>query len=108
VEALLGPAVAWFKGRRILHVPVSGTEGLAHVVSAGTAEWGGPPETGPYAGHLTLARVRGPGKGPANLAGTPIRGDWTVDEILLVSSTLGSGGARYETLETVSLDQPTA
>jgi len=103
VEAVLGPAVAWFTGRRILQVPVTGTEQLAELVFVATAAWGQPPEPGPYAGHLTLARVRGKGKGPANLAGTPIRAAWRVDEVHLVSSTLGEGGARYETLEKVPL-----
>jgi 2'-5' RNA ligase len=103
VEAVLGPAVAWFTGRRILQVPVAGTEVLAARVSSATAKWGGPPETGPFSGHLTLARVRGQGKGPANLAGTPIWAAWRVEEVVLVSSTLGAGGARYETLERAPL-----
>jgi RNA 2',3'-cyclic 3'-phosphodiesterase len=103
VEALLGPAVAWFSGRRILQVPVKGTEVLADLVSSATGKWGEPPETGQSSGHLTLARVRGQGKGPASLAGSPIRAAWRVDEIHLVSSTLGAGGARYEILESVAL-----
>ncbi|MGD0320088.1 MAG: RNA 2',3'-cyclic phosphodiesterase [Acidimicrobiales bacterium] len=103
VEAVLGPAVAWFTGRRVLQVPVTGTEALAARVASATAKWGGPLETVPFTGHLTLARVRGQGKGPANLAGTPIRAAWRVDEVVLVSSTLGAGGAHYETLECVAL-----
>jgi 2'-5' RNA ligase len=103
VEAVLGPAVAWFTGRRILQVPVAGTEALAAQVASATAKWGGPLETGPFTGHLTLARVRGQGKGPANLAGTSIRAAWRVDEVVLVSSRLGTGGAHYETLENVPL-----
>lgn len=103
VEAVLGPAVAWFTGRRILQVPVSGVEALADLVTTATAKWGDPPEHGPFVGHLTLARVRGPAKGPSNLAGTPIRAAWRVDEFVLVSSTLGAGGAHYETMESVPL-----
>lgn len=103
VEVALGPAVAWFTGRRILQVPVTGAEVLADVVIATTASFGEPPEPGPFTGHLTLARVRGPGKGPANLAGTPVRASWKVDEIALVSSTLGTGGAHYEILEKLPL-----
>jgi 2'-5' RNA ligase len=102
-EAVLGPAVAWFSGRRILQVPVAGLEVLAAQVSSATVKWGGPPEPGPYAGHLTLARVRGQGRGPASLAGTPIRAAWKVEKVVLVSSTLGSGGAHYEVLEGVPL-----
>ncbi|MGD0255275.1 MAG: RNA 2',3'-cyclic phosphodiesterase [Acidimicrobiales bacterium] len=103
VDAVLGPAVAWFAGRRILQVPVAGTEALAAQVAGVTAKWGGVLETVPFTGHVTLARVRGQGKGPANLAGTPIRAAWRVDEVVLVSSTLGAGGALYETLESVPL-----
>jgi RNA 2',3'-cyclic 3'-phosphodiesterase len=103
VEAVLGPAVAWFTGRRILQVPVAGTETLAELASDATAEFGEPPDKAPYAGHITLARVRGKVKGPVNLAGTPVHGAWRVDDIVLVSSTLGSGGARYEVLERVPL-----
>jgi 2'-5' RNA ligase len=102
IEVVLGPAVAWFTGRRILQVPVSGTEGLAQAVSKATAKFGQPPENH-YLGHLTLARVRGKGKGPVNLAGTPIKATWIVDQIVLVASTLGEGGARYEILERVPL-----
>lgn len=106
VEAVLGPAVAWFTGRKILQVPVAGTDVLADIVASSTAAWGEAPEAGPFAGHLTLARVRGPAEGPANLAGTPIHAAWRVDEFVLVSSTLGAGGAHYETLETVPLRRP--
>lgn len=102
-EAVLGPAVAWFTGRRILQVPVKGAETLAEVVSDATEKWGEPPDHRPFAGHLTLARVRGMGKGPANLAGTPIKGVWRVDEVSLMSSSLGEGGAHYDTLEAVPL-----
>jgi RNA 2',3'-cyclic 3'-phosphodiesterase len=103
VEAILGPAVAWFTGRKILQVPVAGTEALAALASDATAEFGEPPDKAPYVGHITLARVRGKTKGPVNLAGTPVRAAWRVDDIVLVSSTLGSGGARYEMLERVPL-----
>jgi 2'-5' RNA ligase len=103
VEAVLGPAVAWFTGRRILQVPVSGTDLLAQAVSRATAEIGEPPDGAPYSGHLTLARVRGRGRGPVNLAGTPVHAAWRVDEIALVASTLGAGGARYSVVEKVPL-----
>jgi RNA 2',3'-cyclic 3'-phosphodiesterase len=106
LEAVLGPVVAWFTGRRILQVPVAGIEELARIVSAKTAKWTEQPEHGPYSGHLTLARVRGAGRGPANLAGTPIHAAWKVEEFVLFSSTLGAGGARYEILEKISLPAP--
>jgi 2'-5' RNA ligase len=96
VEVVLGAATAWFRGRRILHVPVTGLDTLASVVAEVTASFGEHSEEDPpFAGHLTLARVRRNASGPANLAGTPVSAEWTVPEILLMSSTLGPGGSRY-------------
>src|SRR5215469_10621424 len=71
VEAHLGPAVAWFTGRRVLQVPVAGLDELAARVADATAPWG-EPEDHPYRGHVTLARVRGPKPGPPSLAGGPL------------------------------------
>jgi RNA 2',3'-cyclic 3'-phosphodiesterase len=103
VEAYLGAVTAWFRGRRILHVPVAGLEELARTVASATASWGEGSEEPPFAGHLTLARVRRNGTGPANLAGTPISAEWRVDEILLMSSTLAPGGSRYGLVAQVPL-----
>lgn len=105
VEATLGAATAWFRGRRILHVPVGGLEVLARAVAAATEAWGeGPDPAAPtFAGHLTLARVRRGETGPANLAGTPISAEWTVQEIALMSSTLGPEGSLYEMVARVRL-----
>jgi 2'-5' RNA ligase len=104
IEIVLGAATAWFRGRRILHVPVTGLDSLASVVAEVTAPWGERSEEDPpFAGHLTLARVRRNGTGPANLAGTPISAEWTVPEILLMSSTLGPGGSQYGVVAQVPL-----
>ena len=104
IEASLGAVTAWFRGRRILHVPVAGLDPLAGAVAGATASWGeGTGDDPPFSGHLTLARVRRGGTGPANLAGTPISAEWTVREILLMSSTLGPGGSRYAVVSTVPL-----
>ncbi len=106
VEVVLGAATAWFRGRRILHVPVTGLDALAAVVAEATGSFGERSEDDPpFAGHLTLARVRRNASGPANLAGTPISAEWTVPEILLMSSTLGPGGSRYGVVATVPLGQ---
>lgn len=106
VEIVLGAATAWFRGRRILHVPVTGLDSLAGVVAEVTGPWGeGSEEDPPFAGHLTLARVRRNGTGPANLAGTPVSAEWTVPELLLMSSTLGPGGSRYGVVAQVPLGQ---
>ena len=45
-------------GRGVVMVPVGGLEALAGEVAAATAAIGRPPERRPFAGHLTLARVR--------------------------------------------------
>jgi 2'-5' RNA ligase len=104
VEAALGAVTAWFRGRRILHVPVAGLDALAQAVAVATVPWGeGSGEDPPFSGHLTLARVRRNGTGPANLAGTPVSAEWTVREILLMSSTLGPGGSRYGVVAQVPL-----
>jgi 2'-5' RNA ligase len=103
VEAVLGAATAWFRGRQILHVPVTGLEALARAVATATVPWGEGVEASPFSGHLTLARVRRRQTGPANLAGTPISAEWTVTEIALMSSTLGPGGSRYGVVARVPL-----
>jgi 2'-5' RNA ligase len=111
VTATLGPAVAWFPGRRVLQVPVDGLESLAAAVQQATAPWGGPAEDGsedrPYRGHLTLARASGAARGPASLAGALLGADWPVEAIYLMASTLGPGGARYSPLTTIPLFSPT-
>ena len=53
--------------------------------------------------HLTVARARGNGPLPSELAGLPLQATWHVDEITLVRSHLEPTGARYETLATVPL-----
>jgi RNA 2',3'-cyclic 3'-phosphodiesterase len=103
VMAALGPAVAWFPGRRILQVPVDGLDSLAGAVEQATASWGDPPEEQGFQGHVTLARVRGTGRGPAALAGTELHARWRVPAISLMSSTLGPGGSGYEALATILL-----
>ena len=103
VEAVLGAATAWFRGRQILHVPVAGLDALARAVAMATEPWGEGTDDPPFSGHLTLARVRRRQTGPANRAGTPVSAEWTVREILLMSSTLGPGGSRYGVVARVPL-----
>ena len=102
VRAELGPASAWFEGRRVLQVPVTGLEALAGAVAEVTKPWGEPPERR-FVGHLTIARVRGRGRGAPRLAGSPIEASWPVSAFDLMSSRLGRGGARYDTQATVAL-----
>ncbi|HWC10835.1 MAG TPA: RNA 2',3'-cyclic phosphodiesterase [Acidimicrobiales bacterium] len=111
-EALLGPAVGRF-GQRVLHVPVRGLDEVAAAVVAATADVGEPPEElslrsghagRPFAGHLTLARVRrGARVDLRRLTGEPVEGRWPVEEVCLLQSHLSPKGARYETLERVAL-----
>lgn len=103
VEAHLGPATAWFPGRHVLQIPVAGLELLAGSVAGATAAWGRPPDEA-FRGHLTLARARGHGRGPASLAGAPIAGRCSVPELVLYRSVPDSGGHRYEVLHRVALD----
>lgn len=101
--ARLGPATGRF-GHRVLHVPVAGLEPLAGMVMAATASLGQPPEDRPFAGHLTLARVRPRARVDLRpLAGVAIAGEWTVDAVCLVESRLSPAGARYEVRERVGL-----
>jgi 2'-5' RNA ligase len=84
-------------------VPVAGLDARARVGGTATTPWGDVSEEPPFAGHLTLARVRQRETGPANLAGTPISAEWAVDQIALMSSTLGPGGSRYGVVARVPL-----
>jgi 2'-5' RNA ligase len=103
VRAVLGPRVAWFPGRQVLYVPVSGLDSLAQAVGDATAPWGQRAEDRPFSGHLTLARARGRARPPARLAGAALGAQWRVEAFVLMSSVLGRGGAHYERLATVAL-----
>jgi 2'-5' RNA ligase len=115
-HAVLGPSTAWFPGRRVLQLPVSGLENLSERVNRaisgldlrrrsakGTEER--------FRGHLTIARVRGRGRVDAaqavRLAGTPVSAEWTVASLSLVSSSLKPDGPVYSEVSRVELtDSP--
>ncbi|HYA68550.1 MAG TPA: 2'-5' RNA ligase family protein [Acidimicrobiales bacterium] len=104
IEAILGPVTAWFPGRRVLHVSVGGLSALAKAVADALEPVSdGDGRERPFVGHLTLARVRGERPGPGRLAGIPVHASWLVTHVALVESTLGPGGARYETRAVVAL-----
>jgi 2'-5' RNA ligase len=73
---------------------------LAGAVDGAMVALGFPPESRPFRGHLTIARVRSP-RGIAALvdtvraAGTPNFGAWTVSELVLYESRLRPTGAVY-------------
>jgi RNA 2',3'-cyclic 3'-phosphodiesterase len=91
-SAEAGPRVAVL-GRNVV-VPVAGVEALAVGVIDATRGFGAPAERRRFRGHLTMARVsRGRTGG---LVGEPIGVRFPVDDVRLVRSHLGAGGARYE------------
>jgi 2'-5' RNA ligase len=106
VQVSAGPAIGRF-GQRVLHLPVSGLDGLASHVVAATAHLGRPPEDRPFTGHLTLARVAKNARVDLRpLTGTPLAGSWVVDEVRLVESHLSSSGPRYEVRTRIPLSPP--
>ena len=101
--AVAGPATGRF-GRRVLHLPVAGLEGLAGAVVAATAGVGEPPDDRPFAGHLTLARARDRrGADLRPFCGAALAGRWAVREVTLVASRPGRGGARYEGVDALTV-----
>ncbi len=99
--ARLGPRVSRL-GRSVVCVPVSGLEGVAAAVAAVTAGVGEPPDPRPFAGHLTLARLRH--RGACGLAGAAVTGRFPVGAVDLVRSRTDQHGATYETLQRVALE----
>jgi 2'-5' RNA ligase len=94
-EARLGPQVSRL-GRDVVVVPVGGLEQLAADVAAVTAAVGDPPDPRPFAGHLTLARLRR--RGACRIAGAPLSTSFAVEEVELVRSRLDPAGARYDVI----------
>jgi 2'-5' RNA ligase len=94
-EVALGPAVSRL-GRSVVVVPAEGLDWLAAVVRDATASIGRPPDPRPFAGHLTLARLK---HGAAcGVAGTPFHATFDITEVALVESTPADRGVRYRTL----------
>jgi RNA 2',3'-cyclic 3'-phosphodiesterase len=81
---------------------VLAVEGLGDLASAVATAFVGLPgdERRPFTGHLTLGRLRRPGRWPAGGVGVlPAEVSWPVGEVALVCSHLGGGRpARYEVL----------
>jgi 2'-5' RNA ligase len=94
-EAVLGPTTSVL-GRSVLCVRVGGLEAAATAVRTATLGRHLPVDPTPFAGHLTLARVRG--AVPADLVGIPLVARWVVERLRLVAVRPGSGMARYETV----------
>lgn len=102
-RAVLGPAVSRL-GRSVVCVPVAGLDDLAAAVVACTARIGEPPDPRPFAGHITLARLRH--RAACGVAGHRVTGSFEVSELALVRSdppTPGDPVRRYATVATVAL-----
>jgi 2'-5' RNA ligase len=100
VEAELGPSTVRL-GPHVVAAPVRGLDALAAAVTAAVGHLGQPPEDRPFRGHVTLVRLGRSGRRPGRQAPcveAPVGGRWTVGDVALVRSHLGSGPARYEDL----------
>ena len=100
VEAVLGPRVSRL-GRAVVCVPVAGLDDLAVAVSTVTADVGQPPDPRPFAGHLTLARLRH--RAACGVTGTAVSAGFPVRSLDLVRSVPGPEGPTYEVVTTVAL-----
>lgn len=94
-EVTLGPVVSRL-GRSVVVVPAAGLDDLAAAVRDATASIGRPPDPRPFAGHLTLARLKH--RAASGVAGTPFQGTFPLNEVALVESTRGERDVRYTTL----------
>ena len=94
-EARFGPRVARL-GRNVVVVPVAGLDALVAAVISATADLGEPPDPRPFAGHVTLARLRH--RAACGVTGHEIAGSWPVTAVELVASELHPDGARYTTV----------
>jgi 2'-5' RNA ligase len=108
IKCRVGPGTAWFGGDRVLHIPVSGLDRAADAIRRATqgvvpGTSRGDPE---FTGHLTVARSkrrRLTASARTALGGVSFDASFEVNSIDLVDSHLSSEGARYTTLERVSL-----
>ncbi|MGB7860745.1 MAG: RNA 2',3'-cyclic phosphodiesterase [Acidimicrobiia bacterium] len=79
------------------------TLGLLNEIAENAASASGlEPEDRPYHPHLTLSRVRPP-VDVRGLVDTTVEAGWIAEEVTVFRSILGSGGARYEVLDTFEL-----
>jgi len=98
--AHLGPSVSRL-GRNVVCVPCAGLDALTALVVDVTSAIGDPPDPRPFAGHLTLARLRQ--RAACGLAGVLFDASFEVHDIEVVRSTLSSSGAAHEIVHTKHL-----
>jgi 2'-5' RNA ligase len=98
VLAHAGPVTARL-GRYVVCLPVDGLLDLARAVVDATAAIGRPPDTRPFRGHVTVARLaRAAPRRLEDLVGHPLDARFPVSEIHLMRSVLGPGGSVYDSL----------
>jgi RNA 2',3'-cyclic 3'-phosphodiesterase len=108
VRCALGPSTTWFSGGRVLQIPASGLERTAATVRQATRAAMPGPASGPssFAGHLTVARVKGRGLDRSRrtaLAGIPCAAEFDVARFDLVASELSPDGPGYTGLAQFAL-----
>jgi RNA 2',3'-cyclic 3'-phosphodiesterase len=102
VDARIEPAPRRL-GPTAVVLDVAGLDAVAAAVESAVGRFG-EEEHRRFRGHLTIARMRRPGRWPAHGVGGLAQAlPWSVREVTLVQSRLGRGPARYETLATVPL-----
>lgn len=94
-EVELGPAVSRL-GRAVVCLPARGLDELAAFVRDATAHLGEPPDPRPFAGHLTLARLRH--RGACGLAGRPFRARFEARAVSLIRSEPSAAGVHHTTV----------
>ena len=89
------PRLIWVE----VHGDVAAAGRLASAIDAATAGIGVPGETREFRPHLTLGRVKGPGRGDwreaLGRASGPVADGFDVKEYVLFESRLGPGGSIY-------------
>ncbi len=103
VEVVLGPKVSRL-GRAVVCLPARGLDELARRIAAATGDLGQPPDPRPFAGHLTLARLRH--RAACGLAGAPFSARFPATELTLVASRRGPTGLRYDVIARWPLPLP--
>ena len=112
LECRLGPGTAWYTAVRVLYLPASGVDGLAHAIRAATIPLVPEPEEAPpFHAHLTLARSKGRRLGAAALgamANIPLEADFAVEAVDLVASAPSPEGHVYTTVARAPLGTASA
>lgn len=88
---------------------IAKADALQSKITSASSAFGAPPEDRPFKPHLTLARLKDPGRDKitdlehAIGRGFQIDPPWQVDQVLLMQSHLSPNGSTYEPLATFKL-----